>query len=180
MKQDHLAKRVSHTIIDDVQPDEAEHIAVHPFFQPGSSASASSIGQVVPSPPSLYHYVSHDPLAGSSTAAPRPSSGLDHRASTTLAASISPRKVAISFYDLDGTLIKPKSGAKWPKNKEDWAWWHVSVPAKLKQEVEAGRHVVVISNQGSGQEKTIQEWKGKIPLIAAKVSWPYILFVRDS
>lgn len=142
-----------------------------------------SVGHVLPSPPTLYHYVAHDPLApsdrraeSSSTASNASANTAQSTGATAPSAAPAPaKKIAISFYDLDGTLIKPKSGARWPKNREDWAWWHVSVPAKLKKEVEEGRHVIVISNQGSGQPKTIAEWKAKVPLIAAKVSFEHLV-----
>jgi len=38
----------------------------------------------------------------------------------------------IAAFDLDGTLIKTKSGYKIPKNGDDWMWWHDKVPKKLK------------------------------------------------
>lgn len=162
----------------------ADRAVVHPFFQPGANTSTLSVGQVLPSPPTLYHYVAHDPLLPPPQHEAGPfrlavtQNGQDGAATThtTRTEDIAPattssaRKVAVSFYDLDGTLIKPRSGAKWPKDREDWAWWHVSVPAKLKKEVEEGRHIVVISNQGSEQPKRVAEWKAKVPLIAAKVS----------
>ncbi|WWC98526.1 polynucleotide kinase 3'-phosphatase [Kwoniella sp. B9012] len=79
------------------------------------------------------------------------------------------KKLAISFYDLDGTLIKPKSGAQFPKNRDDWIWWHSSVPELLKKENEEGRHLIVISNQGDPREKIKSEWRAKLSLIAAKL-----------
>ncbi|WVW80807.1 polynucleotide kinase 3'-phosphatase [Kwoniella bestiolae CBS 10118] len=78
-------------------------------------------------------------------------------------------KVAISFYDLDGTLIKPKSGAQFPKNRDDWVWWHSSVPELLKKEHEAGRHLIVISNQADPRDHIKSEWRAKLSLIAAKL-----------
>lgn len=49
-------------------------------------------------------------------------------------------------------------------------WWASSVPTKLKEEWENGRHLVVISNQGDSREKIRSEWRAKLSLIAAKVS----------
>lgn len=74
------------------------------------------------------------------------------------------------FYDLDGTLIKTKGTNTYPNGRDDWAWWHPSVPKRLKQEVDEGKHLIVISNQGDSREKIRSEWKAKVPLIAAKVS----------
>jgi hypothetical protein len=33
---------------------------------------------------------------------------------------------------MDDTLIKVKSGAKWPKSASDWKFWDESVPEKIK------------------------------------------------
>ena len=38
----------------------------------------------------------------------------------------------VAGFDLDGTLIKTKSGRTYPKNENDWDWWNPSVPKKLK------------------------------------------------
>lgn len=126
------------------------HLAAHPFFSP-QARSTLSVGRGVPSPPTLYHYINGDPFSGISNG------------------SSSSRKIPITFYDLDGTLIKTQKGGKWPKDREDWAWWNVCVPRRLKDEVAQGRHVIVISNQGGSGIKQRDEWKAKIPLIAAKV-----------
>jgi len=81
-----------------------------------------------------------------------------------------PIKVPIVFYDLDGTLIKTKKGGKFPTARDDWMWWHPSVPSRLKDERAQGKHIVIISNQGDKREKIRSEWRAKLPLIAAKVS----------
>lgn len=77
--------------------------------------------------------------------------------------------VTVVLYDLDGTLITPKGKNKFPKGSDDWRWWHDSVPGQLKKDVHAGKHVVVLSNQAFRGEKVRKEWRGKLPLIAAKV-----------
>ena len=56
---------------------------------------------------------------------------------------------------MDGTLIAPKSGAKFPKSRQDWQWWDDCVPAKLQQLFRAGHKIVIFSNQG-GVEKNKQ------------------------
>jgi len=35
----------------------------------------------------------------------------------------------VAAFDMDSTLITTASGAKFPKTREDWKWWHPSVPA---------------------------------------------------
>ena len=48
---------------------------------------------------------------------------------------------------MDSTLVEPKSGAKFPKDADDWKYWHESVPKKLKQLYEEGYKVVIFTNQ---------------------------------
>ena len=36
-------------------------------------------------------------------------------------------------FDLDYTLIKPKSGKKFPVDKNDWEWMYPNVPNKLRE-----------------------------------------------
>lgn len=79
------------------------------------------------------------------------------------------KKIPIVFYDLDGTLIKPKSGAEFPKSRDDFMWWHTSIPSVLAKEHAEGKHLVVISNQGDSRAKVRAEWKAKLPLFADKV-----------
>jgi bifunctional polynucleotide phosphatase/kinase len=53
----------------------------------------------------------------------------------------------IALFDLDGTLIKTKSGAKFPKNAMDWEFWHENVIVKLKEITKAGDTIIIITNQ---------------------------------
>jgi len=118
----------------------------------GANASGPIRGTYDPTTPaSLIHYVADDPLAQPPPDAP----------------------VVLVMYDLDGTLIRPKSGAKFPKSADDWVWWDASVPKQLKADVAAGRHVVVLSNQATKSPKLQRAWKEKIPLIATKVGYSY-------
>lgn len=146
-------------------------------------------GSFLPSPPTLIHFLHLDPFASSSsslnplpTPAPTPASSK----TAPLPASVSAEeklgessngsaraKVRVVFYDLDGTLIKPKGTNRFPTSREDWAWWHPSVPNRLKAEWEDGKHLIVISNQGNAREKIRKEWKAKLSLIVAKVSFSY-------
>lgn len=56
------------------------------------------------------------------------------------------------FLDLDHTLIRPKSGATFPKDSEDWEWMPAMLDA-LRSEVKAageqpGAHIILVTNQG--------------------------------
>lgn len=120
-------------------------------------------------------------MGKASTSAPPPTTGtFDHTAPPTmihyhhldpLASTSEPSKdpVTIIMYDLDGTLIRPKDGRRFPKDAEDWQWWHGGVPSHLKKMAKAGNHIVVFSNQLMETEKKKRTWKGKLPLIAARV-----------
>ncbi len=54
--------------------------------------------------------------------------------------------------DLDGTVIKVKSGAKFPKDEFDWDWWHPSVPKKIKQ-AHADGYVVLLPAQPAPSQR---------------------------
>jgi len=130
-------------------------ILVHPLFTGG----LKDPGTNVPSAPTLIHYLHLDPFAPSAPDAVEAGPS-----------DISRKKVSVVFYDLDGTLIKTKTNAKFPTSRDDWAWWHPSVPNRLRREHEEGKHLIVISNQGDTREKIRREWKAKLPLITGKVS----------
>ena len=50
-------------------------------------------------------------------------------------------------FDLDYTLIQPKSGNKFPKNENDIKLWNDAVIPKLKQLNQEGKMIVIFSNQ---------------------------------
>ncbi|KAK1923128.1 polynucleotide kinase 3 phosphatase-domain-containing protein [Papiliotrema laurentii] len=141
---------------------------IHPLFTGG----VKTLGTFLPSPPTLIHYLHLDPFASSpstSTSPPSPSSSGSPAPLTDGLEGKKGKKITIVFYDLDGTLIKTRSGAKFPTGRDDWVWWHPSVPRRLAAEHAAGKHIVVISNQGDSREKIRREWRAKVPLIAAKM-----------
>ena len=62
---------------------------------------------------------------------------------------------------MDDTLIKVKSGAKWPKGPTDWAFWDESVPAEIVAYHKKGYRIVIFTNQngittGNTTEDTIK------------------------
>ncbi|WVR08641.1 polynucleotide kinase 3'-phosphatase [Kwoniella sp. DSM 27419] len=132
----------------------------HPFF---TGAAQKTFGTYQPSPPTLVHYTHLDPLA-SSPPMIEPEAG-----PSSPPAQSSRKRIAVTFYDLDGTLIKPRLGGQFPKSRDDWMWWHPSVPEKLKKEHDQGIHLIAISNQGDPRDKIKAEWRAKVPLIAAKM-----------
>lgn len=59
----------------------------------------------------------------------------------------------IAAFDLDGTLVKTKSGAEFALNGGDWMFAHRSVPAKLKEMYAEGFRIVIFSNQVASQTR---------------------------
>jgi hypothetical protein len=156
-------KRPSSSITDDTggQPSKRQikstpnppPAPVHPFF----SAAPTTSGSFLPSPPTVAHFLHLDPFNTSGE---------------------SSKKIEIVFYDLDGTLIKTlKSGSGFPTSRADWQWGDPCVPGQLKRMVEEGKHLVVLSNQADSRPKIRAEWKAKLPLIAAKVSFLSLSFL---
>lgn len=66
----------------------------------------------------------------------------------------------IAGFDLDNTIIKTKSGKKFPKDHTDWIFLHPNVIHKINQLYNDGFKIVIISNQKN--LKNINEWKQKI------------------
>lgn len=64
----------------------------------------------------------------------------------------------IAAFDMDGTLVTTKSGAKFPKGPSDWKFLSNKVPSKLKTLHSEGFKIVVFTNQ-AGIEKQKQKSK---------------------
>ncbi|RCK66960.1 Bifunctional polynucleotide phosphatase/kinase [Candida viswanathii] len=62
--------------------------------------------------------------------------------------SVTSDKVKVAAFDLDGTLIKTKSGGKFARGADDWKWWNDKVLDKLLELYEDGHVIVVFTNQG--------------------------------
>jgi bifunctional polynucleotide phosphatase/kinase len=54
---------------------------------------------------------------------------------------------SIATFDVDWTLIKPKDGRTFPKNKDDWQWYRPSVPTILKRYYEEGYQIIFLTDQ---------------------------------
>jgi bifunctional polynucleotide phosphatase/kinase len=77
-------------------------------------------------------------------------------------------------FDLDYTLIKTKSGKKFPQNEDDWMWLNKNVPKKLEQFHNDGYHVIVVSNQSS---KKVEDVANKVKQIFDKLSITATVFI---
>lgn len=88
----------------------------------------------------------------------------------------------LAAYDIDGTIIKTKSGNVFPKTSDDWMINYAEVPKKLKSLFEDGFKICFFTNQGGiGKGKVnVNEFKAKIKQIIAKVQVPVQVFIATS
>ncbi|KAM0728010.1 Bifunctional polynucleotide phosphatase/kinase [Formica fusca] len=85
----------------------------------------------------------------------------------------------IAAYDMDGTLIKTKSGLVFPKDCNDWQLLYPDVPGKLKQLHTNGYKIIIFTNQAglsTGKFK-ISDFKLKIENIVRKMNVPIQVFI---
>lgn len=85
----------------------------------------------------------------------------------------------IAAFDMDGTLIKTKSGKVHPVDINDWQLAFPPVPQKLKEQIDKGFKVVILSNQapiGNGRVK-IEDFKKKIESIIDKIGIPIQAYI---
>ncbi|XP_045477062.1 uncharacterized protein F21D5.5 [Harmonia axyridis] len=85
----------------------------------------------------------------------------------------------IASFDIDGTIIKTKSGLRFPKDKDDWEFNIQLVPKTLKDLYEKQYKLVFFTNQsgvGNDSEK-IRNFKYKIENILNALSIPVQVFI---
>ena len=82
-------------------------------------------------------------------------------------------------FDLDGTLIKTKSGKMFGQDKNDWELFHHSIPTLLRRLYDEGNYLAIISNQ-NGVSKThglsLEELKYKLDAIINRLGVPIDVF----
>lgn len=85
----------------------------------------------------------------------------------------------IGAYDMDGTLITTKSGRVFPKDVDDWKIAFGSAVKTLKDKVETGYKIVILTNQaGVAKGKTkLVDLKKKIENVAAALKAPLQAFI---
>jgi len=85
-----------------------------------------------------------------------------------------PAVTKLASFDMDDTLVHPKSSAKFPKGRSDWRWLFPQVPERLKKLHNEGYSVVIFTNQagiGKGHVKAA-DIKGKILDLAKELEIP--------
>lgn len=70
----------------------------------------------------------------------------------------------IASFDLDGTLVIPKSNKKFAIDSSDWTWVYDCVPKKIQELYNDGYSIVIISNQAgiSSGKQSGDEWINKL------------------
>lgn len=88
----------------------------------------------------------------------------------------------IASYDIDGTIIKTKSGNVFPKTSDDWMLNYPEIPKKLKSLRDDGFKICFFTNQGgiAKGKVDVNEFKQKIKLIIAKLQTPVQVFIATS
>ncbi|ALC45460.1 CG9601 [Drosophila busckii] len=85
----------------------------------------------------------------------------------------------IASYDMDGTIIKTKSGNVFPKNTDDWQIIFPEVPDKLQRLHKDGFKICFFTNQGGiarGKIK-LDDFKLKVKAIVKKLAVPVQVFI---
>ena len=78
----------------------------------------------------------------------------------------------IAGFDFDGTLVRPREGRQFPKDKDDWRWTRPSVPERLRALVVEGWHLVIVTDQTKG-------WKeDMISAVVAAVGVPIEVVIQ--
>lgn len=85
----------------------------------------------------------------------------------------------IAGFDMDGTLIKTKSGKVYPVDIHDWQIAFPTVTQKFKELLTYGFKIVILSNQapiGNGRVK-IEDFKIKIENVVSKIGVPIEVYI---
>uniref|UniRef100_A0A6B2L628 PNK FHA domain-containing protein n=1 Tax=Arcella intermedia TaxID=1963864 RepID=A0A6B2L628_9EUKA len=89
---------------------------------------------------------------------------------------------SIAAFDMDGTIIVPRSGKKFPTGRSDWKWWNEKVPGKLKELHAGGFSIVIITNQAGIEKKKVDkaDIQDKICDISEKLGIPVHALISGS
>jgi len=88
----------------------------------------------------------------------------------------------IASFDMDSTLVEPKSGAKFPTGRNDWKWWDDRVIPKLKELYEDGFKIIIFTNQGGIEKNKTNksDITGKITDLAEELGFPMQAFIAGA
>uniref|UniRef100_A0A6P7FU23 Uncharacterized protein F21D5.5 n=1 Tax=Diabrotica virgifera virgifera TaxID=50390 RepID=A0A6P7FU23_DIAVI len=85
----------------------------------------------------------------------------------------------IAAFDIDGTIIKTQSGARFPKDFDDWAMLFSDIPSKLQKLYNDNFKIVFFTNQsGIGKDPSkVKGFKRKIENILKKIALPIQVYI---
>lgn len=88
----------------------------------------------------------------------------------------------IAIFDLDGTLIKTKSGHVFPINADDWKFITDDVPTRLQKLHKNGYKIYIITNQAgvSSGKSGIDELLSKIDSIMKQLAVPITVYISTA
>lgn len=78
----------------------------------------------------------------------------------------------VAAFDLDWTIVKPKSGNKFPKDKDDWCFLNDKVVPTLQKLSSDGHTIVIFTNQGS-KDFTDSDFQYKLNNIYKVLNVPF-------
>lgn len=88
------------------------------------------------------------------------------------------KKVKIAGFDIDGTIIKTKSGRRFPTDKDDWVLLYDNCNKVLKELSADGYKIVFITNQsGLKTESKISDFKEKVQNICKALDCHITVFI---
>jgi DNA 3'-phosphatase len=78
--------------------------------------------------------------------------------------------------DLDHTIITPHSNGRFPKDGDDWKFWHSEVPRILTELAQTGHGIVFLSNQqklgNRAQSRDLSEFTRKVDTVIDTLGIP--------
>ncbi|KAB0790081.1 hypothetical protein PPYR_15599 [Photinus pyralis] len=88
----------------------------------------------------------------------------------------------VAAFDLDGTLIRTKSGARFAKNADDWVLNFSDVSAKLSDLIDKNYKIVIFTNQGGVKNDAAKRnsFKMKAEGVLSKIKVPIQLFAATT
>ena len=84
----------------------------------------------------------------------------------------------MAAFDLDGTIIKTKSGRRFPKDKDDWQLINDSIKIKLSSLIDDGYAIIIFTNQKNLEKRLgVEAFREKCKNIQTQLEIPMIFYV---
>ncbi|GAA5934840.1 hypothetical protein JCM3775_001650 [Rhodotorula graminis] len=80
--------------------------------------------------------------------------------------------IKIAAFDIDGTIIRTKSGNGIPSSSFDWEFCGPEIVPKLRATYRDGYALILLSNQASSQPSLADNFRKKAPFVARKIGVP--------